>query len=186
MDAVYAHIGEKYYLSGDATWADSAFIASLTDRIKKIKPNVIGNIAPNLILESNDGKWYNLYQIKASYTILVFWDPDCGHCQKAIPKLLEIYKKYEKQGVMVYAVYTQGDGPKWADYIQKNELSWINVWDPYNTSKFRDNYDIYSTPVIYVLDESKKIIAKRIEVEDIDNMLKNLLDKEDSKPGNKP
>jgi hypothetical protein len=56
--------------------------------------------------------------------------------------------------------------------ISKNELTWINVWDPTFSSNFRNLYDIYSTPVIYVLDSGKKIIAKRISVETLESVLK--------------
>ena len=48
--------------------------------------------------------------------------------------------------------------------------SWINVADishddegnPLASSDWRDKYDIYSTPVVYLLDKEKKIVAKRI------------------------
>ena len=37
-----------------------------------------------------------------------------------------------------------------------------NEGNPVASSDWRDKYDIYSTPVIYLLDKDKKIIAKRI------------------------
>ena len=35
------------------------------------------------------------------------------------------------------------------------------------SSDWRDKYDIYSTPVVYLLDSNKKILAKRISYEQI-------------------
>ena len=48
----------------------------------------------------------------------------------------------------------------------------LKVWDTYNTSKFRDLYDIYKSPEMYLLDKDKKIISKHIGVEDLDPLIK--------------
>ena len=53
--------------------------------------------------------------------------------------------------------------------VQNQE--WTNVWDPGYTSNFRRLYDVTSTPIIYILDKNKKIIAKRL---DVDSSLKFL------------
>jgi hypothetical protein len=47
------------------------------------------------------------------------------------------------------------------------------VHDPNHESNFRKLYDIYSTPVIYLLGEDKKIIAKRLSVD----MIKDFIEK---------
>ena len=52
---------------------------------------------------------------------------------------------------------------------------WINVWDPYRKSRFADTYDIYSTPVIYLLDKDHKIVVKRLGVEALPDILDELL-----------
>lgn len=175
MDEVYVHIGEKYYLSGKAPWADSSFIANLADRVNKIKPNILGNTAVNLKMVTNKGQWVSLHDINAEFTILLFWEPGCGHCKKAIPALHDAYQKYKDKGVEVFAVYTQVKKEEWDEFIEEKELEWINVYDPYGISRFRDYYDIYSTPVIYLLDKDKKLIAKRIAAEDVDGFLERVL-----------
>ncbi|MDD2550007.1 MAG: hypothetical protein PHD00_07925 [Bacteroidales bacterium] len=63
------------------------------------------------------------------------------------------------------------------EYIEKNELDWINVWDPMRTTNYHKLYDIYSTPVIYVLDKDKKIIAKRIGIESLERFIEEEIDK---------
>ncbi|MEM7040879.1 MAG: hypothetical protein AAF570_28205, partial [Bacteroidota bacterium] len=52
---------------------------------------------------------------------------------------------------------------------------WINLYDPKNRTNFRIFYDIYSTPVIYLLDENKHIKAKRLGVDDLENYLRREL-----------
>jgi thiol-disulfide isomerase/thioredoxin len=116
-----------------------------------------------------------LHQIDAKYIVLYFWETDCGHCKIATPMLYDIYKKHKDKGLEVFAVYTQNKKQEWINYINDKGYNWINTWDPNNTTYFRLFYDIYSTPTVYLLDENKKIIAKRISVEALGKMLDSLL-----------
>jgi thiol-disulfide isomerase/thioredoxin len=119
----------------------------------------------------------NLSSVSADYLILVFWDVDCGHCQKEIPKLIEVFNdlKKEKKDVKVYSVYTLHEGEKYLKYIAEKGLSdWINVYDGAHINNVTVKYDVYSTPVIYVLDKNKTIKAKRIGVEQIREVLQSM------------
>ncbi len=176
-DAVFVAIAEDWYLSGKAPWADTAFMSKLKERVEKITPTRLGLTAYNLVkMQSIDDRYYTLHDVKADYTVLIFWEPNCGHCQKEVPKLFKEYQDTLKElSVKVFAIYTQYDKKEWSDFLEKKEIAedgWMNVWDgPYPHSRFRDYYDIYSTPVIYVLDKDKKIIGKRLNVENIKDLI---------------
>ena len=120
-----------------------------------------------------------LSDVKADYTILVFWDVDCSHCQKEIPKLVEAYNDLlkEKKNVKVYSVYMQHEGEKYLKYIDEHKLPWINVYDGAHYNNAVEKYDVYSTPVIYILDKNKVIKAKRIDAEQVKPII-NVLEKE--------
>ncbi len=184
MDKVFVNIAENYYLNGKADWADSTFLAKIRERVVKIEPNLIGNKAPDLIrMEKQDSTGFtSLYQTDANYIILVFWDPDCGHCKKAMPIIKDIYDKYKNKGVKVFAVNTQIKRKDWDKFILDKDLyEFINVFDRYNFSNFRNFYDIYSTPVIYLLNKNKKIIAKRIDAEQLGELLEQKINPEEFK-----
>lgn len=118
----------------------------------------------------------NLYSIKTDWTVLVFWDVDCGHCKKEIPVIKETYDKFKKEGksLEVFAVYTQHEYDKWKTFIKENKLEWINVADAVHLNNLKEKYDIFSTPVIYLLDKNKVIQAKRIGAEQIEDVITNL------------
>lgn len=125
-----------------------------------------------------------LYGVKAKFTVLVFWDIDCGHCQTEIPKLLETYHELRKKyDVKVFSVYTQHEFNKWRKYIIDKKLDFINIYDPVHINNIKEKYDIYSTPVIYLLDKNKFIKAKRLAQEQIPEMIKlyDNMDKEKEK-----
>lgn len=118
--------------------------------------------------------WFKtIAQINAKYTVLVFWSVDCGHCQTEIPKLNDTLKKTLKGKVdyKVFAVYTKEDFEAWRKFIIDKKLDFINVFDPVHINDLKNKYDIYSTPVIYILDKNKKIKAKRLSSEQVVQML---------------
>jgi thiol-disulfide isomerase/thioredoxin len=117
----------------------------------------------------------NIHDVDADYTVLVFWEPTCSHCKKAIPKLHTIYKNELKdQNVKVLAVCTQfgEDGKeKWVDFVNNHQLyDWINAWNPYDY-KYKVVYDIRSTPQIYVLNKDKEIIGKKLGPENVPELI---------------
>jgi len=172
MDEVFVHVAEKYYLSGRADWVDSATLSKLRDKVRKTKPNLIGNKAPNLKIPTSTGEFASLHDIESDFVILYFWEPNCGHCKTVTPKIWDIYKKYNRNQLEVFAFYTQNNKQEWLEYINKHEFDWINVYDPHYISNFRQKYDIYSTPTIYLLDKNKEIVAKRISYKSLGEFLK--------------
>lgn len=116
-----------------------------------------------------------LSDIKSKYTVLVFWDVDCGHCQTEIPKLQESLKEVKgKIDYTVYAIYTKDEFEKWIKWLKEKKVDFYNVYDPIHLNNLKDKYDIYSTPVIYILDKDKKIKAKRLGAEQVKEYLELL------------
>ena len=121
-------------------------------------------------------RYVKLSDVKAACTILVFWDADCSHCQTEIPVLLASYNDMLKENidVKVFSVYTQYEVEKYIKYIKDYQLPWVNVYDGAHFNNIIQKYDVYSTPVIYLLDQNKVIQAKRIQASDVKSMIKTL------------
>jgi len=194
MDAVQVHIADKYYIT-ESWWSDAKFLTDLKERTEKAKPLLIGAIAPDAELMSipadhfksaavdtalkrfpHVGKKVNLRQIPARFLVLIFWEADCGHCKTAVPELYSIYENSLKNmNVEVLAISTLfgEDGKiKWVDFVNQHGLfDWINAWNPYSYD-FKMKYDVLTTPQIYILDENKRIIAKKISPEQVEEIIK--------------
>ena len=120
-----------------------------------------------------------LAQVTSKYTVLVFWSVDCGHCQTEIPKLNDTLKTIKgKIDFKVMAIYTKEDFEAWRKFIIDKKLDFINVFDPVHINDLKNKFDIYSTPVIYILDKDKKIKAKRLDYKQVIGMLKFLEEQE--------
>lgn len=201
MDAVFVHMVENYYMTGEVDWVDEKQLKKIEERAEKIAPNLIGRPAPPFInqlgypfMKNENDEIKRLYDINSKYTLLIFYSPDCGHCKKVVPKVKIVIDslcskpslqnlKHKQIDISVYAVQTEFDKQAWIDLIKDFKLeNWTNVCDiqtdpdgnPAASSNWRDEYDIYSTPVIYLLDKNKKILAKRIDYKQITKVIGRL------------
>ena len=201
MDAVFVHMVENYYMNGEADWIDAKQLKKIEERAEKIAPNLIGRPAPPFLnqigmpfMKDENDIVRRMYDIESDYTLLMFYSPDCGHCKKEVPKVKKVLdslktprflSNHKVVDITAYAVQTEFDKEAWKDFIKKNELNdWINVTDiqkdpegnPAASSNWRDEYDIYSTPVIYLLDKKKRILAKRISYDQIAKIISRIED----------
>jgi thiol-disulfide isomerase/thioredoxin len=195
MDGVYFHIAEYYYIP-DATWSGPEFLVKLKENLANNKPTLIGQKAPNLILrevpeehfgmaamdttikkDPHIGQDFYIHDIDASYTILYFWESDCGHCQKSTPALHEVYTRLRDKGVEVLSVHVINSiegKEKWIDFVNENQLfGWKHCWSPYS-NEFRNLYNLQSYPQLFVLDRDKIIVAKRVTPEQAEQIINNL------------
>ncbi|MCK5137566.1 MAG: redoxin domain-containing protein [Bacteroidales bacterium] len=196
MDVVYFHIAEHYYIP-DATWSNPEFLSKLKDNLDKNKPSLIGQKSPNLIMRmvppdhfqmaSQDttikkdphiGEDFFIHETDARYTILYFWEADCGHCKESTPALYEVHSRLKEKGVEVISIHvinTIEGKEKWVDFVNKHGLyDWINCWSPYSND-FRKLYNLQSYPQLFILDQDKKIVAKRITPEQAEQIINNLI-----------
>jgi len=182
MDAVTSHLVERYYCAGQATWITAVQKYNMCKRDSIVSHLLIGKIAPDLYLTDSAGKLITLYSVKKKYTILFFWDATCGHCQKAMPVLHDFYEKYkDKVDMAVYAATNERKTADWKKYIQEKKIGdFINVWDSYTVTDFNKMYDVYSTPVLYILDANKKILAKRLDPSQLEDFFDHI-EKKDGK-----
>ncbi len=214
MDKVFVKMGERYYCSTDESGKSYAFwlldtedkqkkLDDLCEKVNTHKNLVMGVVPPNIILrDTTDVNWKDFYSLQKDYTILYFWDPDCGHCKKITPKLQTLYhEKLKDRNVEIFAVgkATGDDFEKWKKFIRSNNLEFINVgvtatlyeaaledarqfipkYTTLESLNYQQTYDIYATPKMWVLDKDKKIIAKGLTVSQLEDLLDRLQDKRD-------
>ena len=173
-DAVFVHMVFTYFITRQAPWVDEVQLTNIIDKAMRISPNLIGSIAPFITLPDDKGVVQDMHSIEAPFTILFFYDPDCGHCKKETPLVKETLEKYMDRGVKVYAVCTEFDDVMWKEFIVEFGVEdWINVIDIENSSNFRGKYNVMGTPRLFVLDAKKKIIAKQIDAAALDEILEN-------------
>ncbi len=163
MDKVFVHMVDNYFGEEKTPWLNKKVLKNLRERADILRNLLIGVEAPNMLLVDTAGNHVALHSIEAKYLVVYFYESDCGHCRRETPKLKKVYDDMKDEGLKVYAVFIDRQKPgEWKKYIKKHHLDWINVYDGRRWTSFHNIYDLTSTPTIYLLDENKKILAKRI------------------------
>ena len=184
MDAVYVHLVNEYYAKGLAPWTEEEQLEKIIDNAKALEPLLIGKTAPDIRLETRDGKPVNLHDVDAKYTVLYFWRYDCGHCKKSSPDMKAFYDEFKDKGVELVAVcakFTDEIKGCW-DYVDENEIGdWMHLVDTYHRSRYMKVYDIKSTPQLYILDKDKKILSKKIGAEQLGEVMQRIMEMDEQK-----
>lgn len=204
FDKVFVEMVLRYYCPGYeegkslATWMDKDKLKEMCDKASTLQYLVVGVVPPNVCLpDTTDKNWVSLDKVKADYTILYFWDPECGHCKKETPKLQKLYAdKLKARNVEIFAVgkATGDDFEKWKAFIRTNHLTFINVgltkrlfeeatkdWRQFipkytnvESLNYSEHFDVYATPKVFLLDKDKKIVAKSLSIAQLEEVIDKL------------
>jgi thiol-disulfide isomerase/thioredoxin len=183
-DAVFVHLYEKYFATNPPSWLSEQGKKTITDRAYSLMANIFGSPATEIQLPDSTGKSISLYGLKNEYALVIFWDPLCGHCKETLPKIDSVYQlRWKGQGLGVYAVAKENEGTRedWLKFIRdKNLGDWSHVYYSKEAEKARVSnnvpgysqlYDVQSFPTLYLLDKDKRIVAKKLSFEQIDEIL---------------
>lgn len=183
-DAVFVHLFEKYFSQKEYSWLTPEGKKIITERAYNLMANIMGNPAENILLPDSTGTTRNLYEVKSPYTLVAFYDPNCGHCKEVLPKLDSMYRtKWKADSLHIYAVAKEVDASPadWKKFISNNHLEgWTHVFYSKAEETSRINasipsysqlYDVQSFPTLYLLDRDKRIIAKKLTWEQINEIL---------------
>ncbi|MEI9955001.1 MAG: redoxin domain-containing protein [Ferruginibacter sp.] len=186
QDAVFVHLFTKYHSQGSTSWLNQKQMDIISRRAYMLMDNLVGAKAANLEMLDSSGKPSALYDVKADYTVVVFWDPNCGHCKEEVPRLDSIYQaSWKNHNLKVFAVLTPDEKenakPDWEKFINEHNLGeWTHVYKTkamedadFAAQKpgFRQLYDISLTPTLYLLDKDKNIIAKKLSILQLNELL---------------
>jgi thiol-disulfide isomerase/thioredoxin len=172
LDAVYVNLYDQYFATGEMDfWANKQLRSNLKEQADKYRKSLIGMKGPNLIMQDANLTLQSMYAIRKKFTVLYFFDPDCGHCKKETPKLVEFYNQ-KKFDLEVYAICADTSMSKMKSYIKEMKMPWITVNGPRTAvGSYHDLYDAETTPTLYILDDKKKIIAKKLAAENLSDFL---------------
>ncbi|MEO7312549.1 MAG: redoxin domain-containing protein [Chitinophagaceae bacterium] len=182
QDKVFVHIYEKYFATKQVTWLTEKQLKQIEDRAMMLISNQVGEASADLSLVDTSGKVQTLYSQDGDYTVVVFWDPNCGHCKTEIPRIDSMYKAdWKEKGVNIYAVMSAETSlADWKPFIDKHAVGWMHVHqtvemradeEKNKLPNYHQLYDVRTTPTIFLLDKQKHIIAKNLALEDLNKIL---------------
>ncbi|MEI7661091.1 MAG: redoxin domain-containing protein [Bacteroidota bacterium] len=171
FDEVITYIADNF--QDPYSCEDQVRKSALQKKLETFKKISIGKIAPELSVPDNNGKLTSLSAIHSEFTLVVFWSSECPHCSAMMPKLKDYYENQKPRRFEVYAVSIDTSRTAWTTFLKEQKLPWINVSDLKGfNGKPADDYNIYATPTMFLLDRQKKIVAKPNTARELDETLR--------------
>ena len=141
QDQVFVYLYDNYFSQLEIKDLNESNFSLIRDKAEIFRRLALFNLAPNFAI--NDS--VDLHSVESDYTVLFFYDHDCDVCQQEMQDLDSIFTMYPEITVLAIDMNTND----------------VRVDTLYGL------YDIETTPLIYVLDNEKRIIAKKIRAKQI-------------------
>lgn len=171
FDYVIDYIVDNYVIKDDLC-LDSKLTTSIQRRMDQAKNLKIGAIAANIKMPDENGKQIDMSKIEAKKILVIFYASWCPHCNELLPQISEIYNNTKERSFEVIAISIDTNKTDWMNFITRNKFKWINACDLKGwSSPAANEYYLYATPSMFVIDNQRKIIAKPYLIEDIKKAL---------------
>ena len=147
--------------------------SDLANQLETYRAMKKGNTAPDIIFPdtlvypSGDFHPKKLSDFKSNYTLVVFGASWCPPCSEKLPKIASSYPQWKAQGVEVLFVSLDEDLKAFYDFAAQFPFISITDLKKWNSPIAKDFY-VFSTPTMYLLDKSRKIILRLSSVKQMD------------------
>jgi thiol-disulfide isomerase/thioredoxin len=124
-----------------------------------------GNIAPEIVFPkstlnpSNAISYTKLSDIKSKYTLVVFGASWCPKCTNEIPEVAKNYTNWKKNGLEVVFVSLDENEKDFINFVSSFPFISLCDFQKWNSPIAQDYY-VFGTPTMYLLDDSRKIILR--------------------------
>jgi thiol-disulfide isomerase/thioredoxin len=101
-------------------------------------------MAPPFTVTALDGSRFNLDAMGGRVVLIDFWATWCGPCNEELPHMKKIAKEFAGQPLVIISVSWDSDGQKWRDFIDKNEMTWVQYRDA--DHHLSNLFDVHAIP----------------------------------------
>ena len=192
-EAVAVYVYDKWFAPGKVKMNNDMDFLNARIFADFNRQSLIGEKAPELVMESVDGGQVNLYAESddaGRYRVLFFYDADCAKC-KLESILLSNVLETEDFPIDFVAVYAGDDRQKWESYIA-DRLSFdvsrtnvIHLWDPTLDSDFQRKYGVIQTPRMFLIRPDGVVVGRGLDTQALSMMLHGIFDEVELDYGSK-
>ncbi|WP_448519132.1 redoxin domain-containing protein [Rhodoflexus sp.] len=155
---------------------ESEYVIDFGKRLEQIGKTAIGQPAPEIALNSPEGKEVRLSSLRGKYVLIDFWASWCGPCRKENPNMVRIYNRFKGKDFEIFGVSLDRDREQWLKAIKDDGLTWTHVSDlQFWQSPIVQLYRIQGIPMTVLLDKNGVIIDKNLRGQALEDRLANLL-----------
>lgn len=165
-EEVIEHIAVNYQAASECENAQRK--STLQKALDFYKKTAVGQVAPDIILNDTEGTSKSLYSIRKKIKVVIFWQTTCPHCIELMPDLKTYYETFKDRDFEIFSVSIDTNTKDWKEFINSGGYTWVNVNESNGwNNKTMDDYNIFSTPTILILDKSNTIISKPVTLDEL-------------------
>jgi len=166
FDRVISHIAANYEPAN--TCVNEERKSELEKRMENLRKLAVGQIAPNIVIEDEEGGTFDLSTIESEYTVVLFWASWCPHCNQMMPGLKDVYEDNNLPDFEVLAISIDTSATDYSRALATHASPWINYtdlngWD----SKAAIDFSIYATPTMFLIDRRREILGRPVSISDL-------------------
>lgn len=139
--------------------AEAKLVDEFPDPMKPRDLEFVGNIAPDIKLQTTDGKTLQLSAFRGKPVLLDFWATWCGPCVQSFPVIEKIYQEASDKGFSLISVDEDEDAQTAAEFWAKRAEPWSNFHDT-DGDIFRE-FAPGAVPEFVLIDAAGKITYAR-------------------------
>lgn len=178
-DMTPENIADKIYLySEDERFLSNPMYEAIYEYILSCGHLSKGRLAPDFTVPDTEGRDVTFSSVypRNKVTAIVFW-ASWGPFMDLNLTLKELYEKYHDKGLEIVSISIDNDGQAWRQEIEDLGLYWIHLSDlAFWDTEPRKLYNVSHLPEIVLVDSGGIIIATKLDVHELESILKDLLE----------
>ncbi|HXS13491.1 MAG TPA: redoxin family protein [Acidobacteriaceae bacterium] len=132
--------------------------------------------APAFEVTALDGTRFNLDAMGGRVVLIDFWATWCGPCNEELPHVKKIAKEFSGEPLVILSVSWDSDDAKWRQFIQKNEMTWMQYRD--TNHALSTAFGVDAIPHYFVIDTDGGLTTEMVgSGSDVEGRLKKLIAK---------
>ena len=132
-------------------------------------------MAPPFMATTLDGQHITMDSLAGKVVLIDFWATWCGPCRAALPSIQRIARKFEGQPLVVLSISLDSDEDKWKSFVQKNQMTWLQVRDGGFNGAVSKRFGVTAIPATFSIDGDGVLEDQHVGEADIEGKLKKMV-----------
>ena len=170
LNDTFNYVFNNYLNTVDCMKADEKFYQTTLVKLKQNEKLPLGSVIPAFEMTDISGNDIDISSIypQHDYTMIIFFDPDCTHCQEKMPEIQKFFKESKfRKDVKIVAFLNTATDQHWKKFVEDYQMQdWLNVKSKNNSDKYQEELGVFANPNYLLLNRKGEVVLKNFHKEE--------------------